>query len=132
MKQLNVPKKTSKMTTKLLGLCALVLFLLTSVASNAQDTREVSLTEEGYIQLSEDQEPDGRFVFDISHMEFESDSEMSSYFKSRCCENFVLRALPHENKVYMIVRGDKQPNWSVSDWNAHIAERLEEQPILND
>ena len=132
MKQLNVSKKTPQMTTKLLGMCTLVVFLLTGVVSNAQETREVNLTEEGYIQLSEDQEPDGRFVFDISHMEFDSDSEMSSYFQSRCCENFVLRAVPHENKVLMIVRGDKQPNWTVSDWNAHIAERLAEQPILND
>lgn len=120
------------MTTKMLGMCALAVFLFASATSFAQETREVNLTEEGYVQLSEDQEPDGRFVFDISHMEFESDSEMSSYFQSRCCENFVLRALPHENKVYMIIRGDKQPSWTVSEWNAHIADRLQEQPILND
>lgn len=106
------------------------LLCLYGAQLNAQESRQVNLTEDGYITISEEHEPNGRFEFDISHMEFDSDSEMSAFFQSRCCENFVLRALPQENKVYMVVRGDKQPDWTVSDWNAHFAERLAEQPII--
>lgn len=112
----------------IVGLTA--LFCLCGATMNAQETRQVNLTEEGYLLISEDHEPNGRFEFDISHMEFDSNSEMSAYFQTRCCENFLLRALPHENKVYMIVRGDKNPDWTVSEWNTHIAERLADQPIL--
>lgn len=105
------------------------VLMLCGAQMNAQETRQVDLSDEGIISIPEEHEPNGRFEFDISHMDFDSDSEMSQFFQSRCFENFVMRALPHENKVYMVVRGDKQPNWTVSDWNAHIAGQLAELPI---
>lgn len=127
MRQSNAPTKIMKLMASFFGLAILTCF---SLVANAQETRSAILTNDGIVQISEDHTPDGRFVFDISHMEFDSDSEMTSYFQSRCGENYVLRALPHENKVFMIIRGDKQPDWTVSDWNNHLSEQLADKAIV--
>lgn len=111
----------------LLVLIAVTIFTTTL---SAQDTREAQLSVEGYIQIAENDTPDGRFMIDISGFEFETPAEMTEFFQQRCEENFTLRAIPHENKVMLIVRGDKQPDWNVGDWNAHFAEKLAEKPII--
>ncbi len=114
-----------KLLQPILILAALLIF---SVA-HAQEQRQATLTPEGVIQLSEEHEPNGRFEIDLGEMEFESSSAMTAYFQERCKENFVLRALPNENKVIMIIRGDKHPEWSVAQWNVHLAQKLGETPI---
>lgn len=128
MKRNNPPSKLMKLMATFFSLAILTCF---TVVANAQETRTAILTNDGIVQISEDHTPDGRFVFDISHMEFDSDSEMTSFFQARCGDNYVLRALPHENKVFMIVRGDKQPDWTVGDWNNHLSEQLAGKAILS-
>lgn len=111
-------------------LLAFFIAILLTTTLSAQDTRQAQLTAEGYIQLAENDTPDGRFMIDIAGFEFETPSEMTEFFQQRCEENYMLRAIPHENKVMLIVRGNKQPDWNVADWNAHFAEKLAEKPII--
>lgn len=116
-----------KLLQPILILASLLIFSM----AHAQEQRQATLTPEGTIQLSEDHEPDGRFEIDLGEMEFESSAAMTAYFQERCEENYILRALPHENKVIMIIRGDKKPEWSIDQWNAHLAQKLSEQPITS-
>lgn len=116
---------------KLLQPILLFTALLVFSVTYAQEQRQAILTEDGTIQLSEEHEPDGRFEIDLGDLEFESSHEMTAYFQERCQENFVLRALPNENKVIMIIRGDKNPDWTVAQWNAHLAQKLSENPITS-
>ncbi|TVR40001.1 MAG: hypothetical protein EA392_04780 [Cryomorphaceae bacterium] len=111
--------------TSMLTFVGLLLFGTLS----AQDVRLANLTPEGFIELNANDEPDGHFIIDVSHMSFESPAEMTQYFQARCCENFLLRGMPSEGKVLLVVKGNNKPNWDVAAWNAHFAERLEENPI---
>lgn len=111
-------------------LLALFFATVLTISLSAQDTRQAQLSVEGYIQIAENDTPDGRFMIDISSFQFETPAEMTEFFQQRCEENYTLRAIPHENKVMLIVRGDKQPDWNVADWNAHFAEKLAEKPII--
>lgn len=110
-----------------LGVMMMLLFSATDVYS--QESRTATLTSEGIVQISENDVPDGRFVIDVSHMEFESGSAMTNYFMERSGENFMFRALPHENKVIMLIRGNAQPDWGVAEWNAHLASELSDNAI---
>lgn len=116
---------------KLLQPILLFAALLVFSVTYAQEQRQAILTPEGTIQLSSEHEPNGRFEIDLGEMEFESSSAMTAYFQERCQENFVLRALPSENKVIMIIRGDKNPEWTVAQWNAHLAQKLSDNPITS-
>ena len=116
---------------KLLRPFLLIAALLVFSVTYAQAQRQAQLTPEGTIQISEDHEPNGKFEISLGDMEFESTRAMSAYFQERCQENFILRALPHENKVIMIIRGNKNPEWTAADWNAHLAQKLSEQPIIS-
>lgn len=110
----------------------MLLFAVTWMASdvNAQEVRQANLTESGIVQLNANDEPNGRFEFQLDGFQFESPSAMTAYFQERCDENVVLRAIPAQNKVIMIVKGENNPNWTVSDWNNYLADKLSEQPIL--
>jgi hypothetical protein len=109
-----------------------LLFAMTWLASdvNAQEVRQANLTETGIVQLNANDEPNGRFEIQLDGFQFESPAAMTAYFQERCDENVLLRAVPGENKVLMIVKGDNKPNWTVADWNNYLAEKLSEQPIL--
>src|SRR5690606_32850943 len=119
--------KHSFVPGKLTGFSALFSFamiLIFSASGIAQDSRTAILNHDGIVQISENDVPDGRFEFDVSHLNFKSGSEMTTFFQERSGEHFILRALPHENKVIMLVRGENQPEWSVAEWNAHLTEVL--------
>ncbi len=95
----------------------------------SQETRSAILTNDGIVQIPEDEVPDGRFDVDVSHMVFSDNSEMTTFFMERSDENFMFRALPHENKAILLVRGSNQPDWSVTEWNAYIASKLADKAI---
>lgn len=110
----------------------LVTALCFSFDASAQETRQVNLSADGILSLAEQDVPDGRFQFDVSHMNFDSNQEMSQFFSQRSSEDFMLRAAPESKIVYIIIRGGNHPGWTVQDWNNHLANSLSEQPIVKD
>lgn len=110
----------------------ILLFAVTWLASDvtAQEVRQANLTNTGIIQLDANDEPNGRFEVQLDGMEFESPAAMTAFFQERCDENVLLRGIPGQNKVMMIIKGDNKPDWTVSDWNNYLAEKLSEKPIL--
>lgn len=110
----------------------MVTALCFSFDASAQETRQLNLSSNGILSLAEQDQPDGRFQFDVSHMEFANNQEMSAFFSQRSTEDYMMRAAPDNNIVYVIIRGDNHPEWSVQDWNNHLANKLAEQPIVKD
>lgn len=110
----------------------MVTALCFSLDASAQETRHVTLSATGILSVAEQDVPDGRFEFDVSHMNFDTNQEMSQFFQERSTEDYMLRAAPDNNLVYIIIRGDKHPEWTVQDWNHHLENKLSEQPIVKD
>jgi hypothetical protein len=105
-------------------------FLVAPGSVGAQiEMPNAELTSDGIIQLPVGQPLNATYLIDMSHLSFSSDEEMMAFFASRAGENYFVRAIPHLNKAIVHVQSQKNPNWNVDQWNAHLATETAVRPI---
>lgn len=118
----------------LLRIAGLFLVLFTFANNmNAQSallaSPEASISVDGIISLPANQPLSDKYLFDLSHLNFENETAMVEFFSEKGGENYFIRPLPLENKAVLYLKCSSKPNWSCSDWNSHLQQEMLANPI---
>lgn len=98
-----------------------LLCILTAFQATAQAGQAV-LTKSGAVLLNDQQPLQEHYTLDASLFNFESDQQAIDYFKVINSNNVVYRPTLYNGKVNIYLQLKKQPTWTLSDWNAYLAE----------
>jgi len=112
-----------------LGFGMMVFSLLAAFSAGAQDLPSISIAPGGIIRLPEGQAPQATYLMDLGALQFSSDADMVSFFSTKSGENYLVRAVPHLSKAILHLQLDKNPTWTIEEWNAHLAAESAIRPI---
>lgn len=119
-------------TTKRISLTVFLfsLVVLSSIGqSDLSDYPLATLTAEGKIVLPADLPLAETYLFDLSQFEFESSSEMVAFLSDKSGDEYIVRAIPSQNKGVLMLKCSDKPSWTCSDWNEHLLLKTTELPI---
>lgn len=107
-----------------------MMLMIFSLAAHAQaEPPKASLSQAGILQLPADAPLSSTYLVDLSNFNFASEQEMVSFFASKATDNFAMRAIPHLNQAIVYLQVKKNANWSVTQWNAFLAQETNQRPI---
>jgi hypothetical protein len=101
------------------------LFCLLTFALGSQvfsQTNEAIVTQNGAVLLNEQEPLQSYYTISADQFNFESDQQAISYFNGINTEYVVYRPTLYNGKVNIYLQVKKQPDWTVEDWNAYLAE----------
>jgi hypothetical protein len=107
------------MKKALLILCLITIFTGTQAFSQ---TGEAVVTKAGAVLLNDEEPLQSHYTISASQFNFESDQQAINYFNGLNTEYVAYRPTLYNGKVNIYLQLKKQPDWTVEDWNAYLAE----------
>ena len=117
------------MKSRKLVLFLLLTFLIGSPIWAQSNTTKAELTENGIIQLPENEPLSNSYEINISDLNFQSEAEAVAFFSNYNGDGFFMRPVFHKNIAIVYLQLKENPEWSVAEWNAHFNVAMENKVL---
>ena len=106
-------------------------FLIGSPIWSQENANKAEITEKGIIQLPENKPLSNSYEFNISDLNFETETEAVAFFREFSFDGFFIRPVFHKNLAIVYLQIAENPSRTIADWNEHFYAAMENKLLTN-